>query len=1314
MAEQDESQVGQNANQAMDAAKTAGGKAGKTVGGAAKKGVSLATRKLRNALKKKAMLLLAKAAILFTKAMIAVVMTIWPILLTILLSVGLYAILDHIMIESRGANQEYDYTNIESMNRYNQTRNEYGDMQIQSLSEQNAFLQIFYENEADSSYWLYYEDGDDVVLDFAGSEEVKNEEVVDKYGREKFFQLTAMNLYALDEWLNDNQAISPNTFIQPVPFVIGDDGLLEFRSLTDEQGNIQVKSQLHEHHGENEEGLPTYRRVYDDDDNPVLTEGIWDYGFAPVYHYESYTEEREFRSSITGGEVWDIEDQRMRPMNPEELHEFAENGRLETYGEWMKEFELEEGQNMVHGDASDVPLTESIPDVDVWMIRDAVTPMGIIRNEIEQTWQSTNDIRNDTHTIMKNVPIEKERDVQDTDEDGNKLWYAMRDEARYVRQRIPLNQTGLDGPRPIRDVDPSITHYRWGFVPTGFPALPASPDQTDEVMKNVPTGWTIDWRQVETTDITTKPGADAQIVWTTETYYELVEQAHSVQTQGMMWEYIPRYVSEPDTSELGGLDYYTDYFESYKNYVTRAAIDISPMDYLDRALLEEKEGIEGKDGMLPQYGIPPTLEERREGVTAHPLPEHPLMKSVRDLQLEHLDATSRAHVDLSDIEFGAEADSEAIQNATEYMSEFVEYGNRYGVDPMILIALAAAESNGRHFANTGELQTSGVRRSYTYPEKNLAGNLIGTGESNTAAIGIMQVRPMNGGVASRARTVSAFNQETGQMETFNATASELHDPVTNIRFAAMLTASEARIANHDVLLSMASYHYGARFTQFVRNNGYNTWSPEAAQAYIDSGQDGTASYIQGVLKYYLPLEDSPYPWVLDEDGNRVSQNVEGVEFASGDAINIDVANSVARQRRGTPGSLRRGVDFLVESLPSWSDLPTFRYLSKAAGWIADGARIFTDFVGWTSSTDTTDYYLISNGLSRTEAITLTYTMLAYEEGMYLADYEEMDEEEFTERFVNSFMQHVRQQDRTGMRINPLEFFPDGHEKPVKSATITSEYGARTQTDAHQAGIQLSVPGSTRIYAVANGVIQSIGEHSVVINHGNGVLTHYSHMGSVEVTGSEGDEVKQGWTIGRGAVNGSDGIERDSFFFQLEKGRFMDPTWIVDPTVISGGNMGVDLSAGDFQHPYYGQDESSYTNTSGWGWRIHPVTGRRSFHAGLDIAPMGSVNLPIGALADGVVVNNQYHESWGHLISLYHPNIQGTNGKRVYTLYAHLTSPPPLSVGQEVGRGDFVGSTGTSGRSTGVHLHLEIIEMHGTNPMLRNGQTETVDPVPFIQ
>lgn len=101
--------------------------------------------------------------------------------------------------------------------------------------------------------------------------------------------------------------------------------------------------------------------------------------------------------------------------------------------------------------------------------------------------------------------------------------------------------------------------------------------------------------------------------------------------------------------------------------------------------------------------------------------------------------------------------------------------------------------------------------------------------------------------------------------------------------------------------------------------------------------------------------------------------------------------------------------------------------------------------------------------------------------------------------------------------------------------------------------------------------------------------------------------------------------------------------------------------------------------SGFGWRIDPLTGRSALHTGLDFpAPTGS---DILAAAGGVVVTQEFHPAYGHMVEIEH-------GNQVITRYAHA-SRVLVKRGDLVRRGQKIAQVGTSGRSTGPHLHFEV-------------------------
>ena len=117
-------------------------------------------------------------------------------------------------------------------------------------------------------------------------------------------------------------------------------------------------------------------------------------------------------------------------------------------------------------------------------------------------------------------------------------------------------------------------------------------------------------------------------------------------------------------------------------------------------------------------------------------------------------------------------------------------------------------------------------------------------------------------------------------------------------------------------------------------------------------------------------------------------------------------------------------------------------------------------------------------------------------------------------------------------------------------------------------------------------------------------------------------------------------------------------------------------------------------TSGFGIRSDPFRGRAAMHAGIDLAgPMGT---PIYATADGVVGRSEWNNGgYGNLVEIDH-------GQGIQTRYGHL-SQRIAQAGQRIHRGDLIGLMGSTGRSTGSHLHYEV-RIDG----------RAVNPIPFMQ
>ncbi|ANY18893.1 Murein DD-endopeptidase MepM [Tsuneonella dongtanensis] len=121
-----------------------------------------------------------------------------------------------------------------------------------------------------------------------------------------------------------------------------------------------------------------------------------------------------------------------------------------------------------------------------------------------------------------------------------------------------------------------------------------------------------------------------------------------------------------------------------------------------------------------------------------------------------------------------------------------------------------------------------------------------------------------------------------------------------------------------------------------------------------------------------------------------------------------------------------------------------------------------------------------------------------------------------------------------------------------------------------------------------------------------------------------------------------------------------------------------------------------STSSGYGMRSHPVLGGMRAHKGIDLAaPTGT---PVYATADGTVGKAEWFSSYGLFVSIDH-------GAELETRYAHM-SRLAVGPGERVRKGDVIGYVGSTGRSTGPHLHYEVrVAGQAVNPIPYMAETD---------
>lgn len=727
-------------------------------------------------------------------------------------------------------------------------------------------------------------------------------------------------------------------------------------------------------------------------------------------------------------------------------------------------------------------------------------------------------------------------------------------------------------------------------------------------------------------------------------YYVEEDRTHITRIEGTKWQKSPIYIGEPDMSGVTGTKYFTDYFENYEIYVPGTVVE--RLDVAKRLGMNDKEVqelIDGMDEASPDSGV---------------------------------------DVDVTGLELGGKVDGGAYKKALQNLDMFQTYGRKYGVDPYLLVALTAQEAGGSHYTASGTVKGWGAN----------AGNNIG----------IMQI----GRVGGNSRSVTAFNQETGRNETVTYTYEQLSDINNNVHWGTMYLATQIAKYDYSIPKALQAYNYGS----WPPNT---PWSDEASLAYQKKHSKGVprdpkrgmgpwnygdAYYVKHVLRHYASPETKE-PYMTKTDGTTVSMDGSGTSIEMGSVGSI---NSTTLKTNSTAKSYWGSFTLIIRR--NWEGIK--KGITKVFDLDKDGPEY--------EGIDTTKRERFKRDIDYDEAHMITMLMLAFDEEKKLSDYDNFDEEDFKERFKAMFTNPFGEEIGNTVEdngVDPAQYFNDGFVSPVKSPNVITKFGFYTKDDKeiYHPGIDIAVTNGQDIYAVARGKVLQAKEDQLIIEHTLGTTTHYRYVSNISV--KVGDMVDKGQKIAKG---GNSSEKEGTFHFELKQnGRTHDPTFIVDPSKLKGsggggvGEVVIDPNAmGILQAPFPGQTGSA---SSSYGYRIHPIYKTKKFHAGWDIISSKGSGAPIHSIYDGKVIVAKYHSGWGYYIVIDHGIVPGLNPtQKFFSLYAHTVKGSfKVNVGDTVVKGQHIAGMGTTGSSTGDHLHLE------TRFGPTWGNTKTVEPATIV-
>jgi len=276
---------------------------------------------------------------------------------------------------------------------------------------------------------------------------------------------------------------------------------------------------------------------------------------------------------------------------------------------------------------------------------------------------------------------------------------------------------------------------------------------------------------------------------------------------------------------------------------------------------------------------------------------------------------------------------------------------------------------------------------------------------------------------------------------------------------------------------------------------------------------------------------------------------------------------------------------------------------------------------------------------------------------------------------------------------PLAHADPTHVWPVHGAVVRGFDPPATTYGTGHRGIDIAGDAGTVVVAAADGTVSFAGSVGnvpmITVTHDGGVRTTYQ---PVQPTVAKGARVQAGDPIG--TLLDGHAATTCLHFGVLFGSEYLDPVrWL-------GAGAGVRLLPDNSTVPPLA-DAVSAATASGWpvagpitspyGWRIHPILKVRRFHDGIDIA--AACGTPVTTPWPGVVVATGSNSTAGRFVRVSHGAI--------ITTYMHL-SRIDVSVGQQLVGGQKLGLVGTTGLSTGCHLHFAAS---------KNGQS--INPRPLL-
>lgn len=737
--------------------------------------------------------------------------------------------------------------------------------------------------------------------------------------------------------------------------------------------------------------------------------------------------------------------------------------------------------------------------------------------------------------------------------------------------------------------------------------------------------------------------------------------------EGYRYEEIPRYEGQTEYGELLGDDYLRQYLETFQTYVPE---DVEEDFDLDRRIKENPERLKE---IIEMYEV--SKQSTASSIT---------------------------------LEIPANSQGKLLE-ASKYDALFAKYAEMYGVDPYLLRAMAAQESGGKHEAYLSQDRCS------------------------SAGCGLMQIE-MPGKVVTQA-TAWRFKDDLGNditpyketikvclYGTSSSDCADVSDIEKNIQIGAMQLAQRFSVFDYNIMVSIQAYNfgeggirkvlslYGADYGKTVNDIiasptdlGWLNYRIVVHQnpgllgsAYSGYKRYGDPTYLEKILSY-LPPNHVISIKTSNGDSVFVNADIEGVVRDEGGAAQTIISNTVS-------GMTNIGNKIGSFFSKMWDNLQNV-FLD-----------LFTDRIDYLNKTPEKNTSLVESAVKNKDIDAIILMIMAFEEEDYMSninpntDPEEKAKLLFDSVFAKQNNSAWDMGEAGSELLNADPYFGGNVSSPLKGSenqNILVHHNKLVGTTYHN-GVDVFAPFGTNVKAIADGEILEVGTssdehigHYVKISHGKTVggtimVSVYGRLEPNSTSGLNiGDKVKKEQKIGT-VAEAKDSKDQSFHFELLSNSQQVDPGYLFS-TLFSGD---VPMTSEGFVAPVSRGRISCYLLCSGYPG---------SWHDGVDIARTASDKannvLPkILAGNSGVIIRVQRSSSgYGNNILIKH----NVNGKIYVTLYAHLNSfAPGVQEGAIVTAGQYLGDMGTTGMSTGVHLHFGVYE---NDYVVKQG----IPPAPFL-